>query len=123
MLEPASIARLFENTRNQKKFSAGQVIFTAAEKGEVMYAIVNGEVDLVIHDKVVETIQGGDVFGEGAIVRNEHLRVSTAIAKTDCQLAILDKEHFMFLVQENPVFGLMVIKSLSDRLVSLKQKL
>ena len=41
-------------------------------------------------------------------------------AKTDSLLAFLDREHFMFAVQQTPMFALEVMKSYSDRLRRLR---
>ncbi len=86
-----------------------------------MYGIVEGEVELCVDGKVVETILQGDVFGEGALVHEDHKRYETAIAKTDCRLVFLNRQHFFFAVQQTPMFALEVIRSYSDRLRRLKR--
>ncbi len=86
-----------------------------------MYGIVEGEVELCVDGKVVETILQGDVFGEGALVHEDHKRYETAIAKTDCCLVFLNRQHFFFAVQQTPMFALEVIRSYSDRLRRLKR--
>ena len=86
-----------------------------------MYGIISGEVEIVVEGKVVETIQKGDIFGEGAIVHLDRQRASTAIAKTDSLLTFLDREHFLFAVEQAPMFALEVMKSYSDRLRHLRQ--
>ena len=77
----------------------------------------------MVNGKVVETIKEGDVFGERALVSEDHKRASTAIAKVDSQLAFLDREHFLFAIQQTPMFALKVIRSYSDRLRRLKHLL
>ena len=78
---------------------------------------------MYINGKVIEVIQQGDVFGQGALVHENHLRASTAIAKTDCKLAFLDRKHFLFAVQQTPMFALEVMRSYSDRHRRLKKVL
>ncbi len=87
-----------------------------------MYGILEGEVDLVVDGTVVETLQQDDIFGEGALVQASQMRASTAIARTDCVLASLDRRRFLFAVQETPMFALEVMQSFSSRLRRLKQK-
>ncbi len=87
-----------------------------------MYGIIEGEVEMKINGKYIETLKEGDVFGEGALVHYDHLRTSTAIAKTDVKLAFLDRARFLFAIQENPVFALEVMRSYSDRFRHLKEK-
>jgi CRP/FNR family cyclic AMP-dependent transcriptional regulator len=102
------------------KVEPGEIIFRQGEQGQEMYGLLSGEVELKVNDHVKETIKAGDIFGEGAIVQPTHTRASTAIAKTDCEIATLDRERFLFAIQETPLFALEVIKSLSDRLRALK---
>lgn len=45
------------------------------------------------------------------------------IAKTDCTLITADQEHFMFAVQQTPMFALEVLKSYSDRFRRVKERL
>ncbi|HBE52956.1 MAG TPA: cyclic nucleotide-binding protein, partial [Cyanobacteria bacterium UBA11369] len=85
---------------------------------DLMYGILSGEVDLLVNGKVVETIETGAVFGTGALVEVKD-RTYSAIAKTNCQLAYLDRQHFLFAVQETPMFALEVMKSYSERISRL----
>ncbi|MGB5715366.1 MAG: cyclic nucleotide-binding domain-containing protein, partial [Waterburya sp.] len=48
--------------------------------------IISGEVEILVNGKVVETIQKGDVFGEGALLHLDHQRDSEAIALPLIQL-------------------------------------
>ena len=120
MLEPVKTIEFFQKPPSPKSFSAGSLIFQAGEQGELIYGIISGEVDILVNDKVVETIHEGDIFGEGVLLHLDRQRDSTAIAKTDSLLAFLDREHFMFAVQQTPMFAMEVMKSYSDRLRRLR---
>jgi CRP-like cAMP-binding protein len=121
MLEPAKTVLIYQKQPGIKEFSKGEVIFQAGEIGAVMYGVLEGVVDLYVGNKVVETIETGDVFGEGALVHESHKRATTAVAKTNCKLAYLDKDRFLFAVHETPVFALEVMRSYSNRLRRLKE--
>jgi CRP/FNR family cyclic AMP-dependent transcriptional regulator len=43
-------------------------------------------------------------------------RSATAVAKTDCKLAPIDRRRFEFMVQQTPFFSLTVMKIMADRL-------
>ncbi|NCO75457.1 MAG: cyclic nucleotide-binding domain-containing protein [Cyanobacteria bacterium] len=116
MLEATEIIELFFKHLEIKNIPLGEVIFKEGEKGNTMFALIEGEVELFLNDKVVEIIYKNDVFGEGALVQLNHIRFTTAIAKTDCQIAGLNKEKFLFLLQETPLFALDILRSLSSRL-------
>jgi CRP/FNR family transcriptional regulator, cyclic AMP receptor protein len=85
-----------------------------------MYGVLEGEVEVFHEGRSLELLKAGDVFGVGALL-GEGIRFHTAVAKTDCQLAFLDQERFLFAVQETPVFALRVLQAYSDRLNRLAQ--
>ncbi len=120
MLKPIETIKILLNSSNIKSLTAGEIIFQQGTEGKVMYGIIEGEVEMLVNDKIVETIQQGDVFGQGALLHSDHLRTSTARAKADCKIAVLDQEHFLFAVQETPLFALEVMRSYSDRFRRLK---
>lgn len=123
MLEPSEVIDLFFNHLKTQDVKAGEVIFKQGDTGEKMFALMKGEVELWLNNQVVEVINEHDVFGEGALVQLNHLRMTTAMAKTDCQLVELNKERFLFLLQETPLFALEIVRSLSSRLRKVKQKI
>ena len=122
-IKPVETVRIFQRHPELKTFQAGQVIFEEGQPGDCMYGIVEGQVDLQVNGKTVETIDAGDVFGEGVLVHPDGTRSSTAIAQTDCTLAYLDQERFLFAIQETPVFALEVMRSYSVRLRRFKHPL
>jgi CRP/FNR family transcriptional regulator, cyclic AMP receptor protein len=111
----------FQRDADPTAYQAGDIIFKAGEKGSVMYGVLEGEVELVVGDKVVEVIPEGEVFGEGALVQPSHVRASTAIARTDCKLAVLTQDRFLFAVQNTPMFAIELMRSFSSRLRRLKE--
>ncbi|MDY7023072.1 MAG: cyclic nucleotide-binding domain-containing protein [Cyanobacteriota bacterium] len=120
MLEPIQTIAIFQKNCEPHKVAAGETIFKQGEAGKEMFGIIEGEVQFYINEKEAESLKAGDVFGEGALVNNEHTRRSTATAKTDCTLAILDKERFLFAIQQTPMFALEVMRSYSDRVNTLR---
>ncbi|MBD2182333.1 Crp/Fnr family transcriptional regulator [Aerosakkonema funiforme] len=122
MLEPAKTIAIFQKQSDPKIFSTGEIIFEEGQSGDVMYGILEGEVDISVNGKVVETIKTGEVFGVGALVGIGN-RTYTAIAKIDCKLAFIDKKRFLFAVQETPMFALEVMKTYSERLTRLEHSL
>ena len=123
MLRPAKTVELFQRPPSPEFFVEGERIFEEGEPGQVMYGILAGEVEMYVNGKVVETLATGDVFGERALLHEEYLRASTAVAKTSCKLAFLDRKHFLFAVQQTPMFAIEVMKSYSERLRRLKHSL
>ncbi len=106
---------LFRNATDFESFLAGQVIFREGQPGDVMYAVSEGEVDILIHDKVIDTAGPGGIVGEMALI-DAKPRSATAIAKTDCKLVPISEKRFTFLVQQTPNFALQVMRVMADRL-------
>ena len=120
MLKPIETIKILQDNSQIQSFRTGDIIFQQGTEGNIMYGIMNGEVEMLVNDKVIETIKQGDVFGQGALLHEDHLRTSTARAKTNCQILLLDRQHFLFAVQETPLFALEVMRSYSDRFRRLK---
>ncbi len=106
---------LFSNSEDFVDFSTGQVIFKEGDPGKVMYAIIEGEVDVLVGGKIIDTVCMGEVLGEMALI-DENPRSATAIPKTDCKVVPISRRHFTFLIQHTPNFALEVMQVMADRL-------
>jgi CRP-like cAMP-binding protein len=99
----------------------GSVIFHPGERGECMFGLLEGTVDLSWNgDAGHERIQAGDVFGAGALVTQDHRRFGEARAVTACRLLVMNREKFLFAVQESPMFAIELLASIDQRLRRLK---
>jgi CRP-like cAMP-binding protein len=100
---------------------AGSMVFKAGESGDCMFGLLEGRVDLTWNgESGHERIEAGDVFGAGALVTPEHRRFGNAVARTDCKLLVMNKEKFLFAVQESPMFAIELLGSIDQRLRDLK---
>ncbi len=100
---------------------AGSLVFKAGESGDCMFGVLDGTVELTWHgESGHESIEAGDVFGAGALVTPEHRRFGNATARTDCKLLVMNKEKFLFAVQESPMFAIELLGSIDQRLRDLK---
>jgi CRP/FNR family transcriptional regulator, cyclic AMP receptor protein len=106
---------IFRYEQHTEQFLAGQVIFDQGEPGEVMYVVQEGEVDIFIGERLLETTGPGGVIGEMALV-DRTARSATAVAKTDCKLVPLDENRFKTQVHQTPFFAVQVMRILADRL-------
>ena len=97
------------------KFQPGEVIFPEGDKGDKMYVIRSGYVEVERDGKIVETLSGGGIFGEMALIDGSP-RAATARAKTACEVAPITEKTFLFLVHETPFFAIAVMRSLAGRL-------
>src|SRR5262249_45821242 len=107
---------IFRNARDVVTLEAGQVVFKEGEPGDVMYAVLDGRIDISRDGAVIEEVGVGGIFGELALVDDGGIRGATATAGTAVKLAPVDKQHFTFLVQEHPTFALQVMSVLAGRI-------
>jgi len=96
-------------------FKAGQTVFDIGEQAEMMYIVVEGEVEIQYNGRVLQTVGPQDVFGEMALI-DDRPRSARAIAKSDCRLAGINKDRFLVLVEKNPDFALEVMQIMAERL-------
>ena len=107
--------QLFRNAPEVIAVAAGKHIFRIGEAAKVMYLIIEGEVDLMLGDTVVETAGEGVFIGEMALIDDEP-RSASARAHSDCRVFPIDEARFQSLVKETPFFALQVMKTLARRL-------
>jgi len=99
----------------------GELIFRSGETGDCMFGLLEGSVELSWNGEAGhEVIQVGDVFGAGALVTPDHRRYGNARALSDCKLLMMNREKFLFAVQESPMFAIELLGSIDQRLRQLK---
>lgn len=97
------------------KLAPGEVVFAEGDKGEHMYVVRSGEIEIERNGQVIETLSGGGIFGEMALIDGSP-RSATARAKTDAEVAPINEKSFLFLVHETPFFAIAVMRTLAERL-------
>ena len=109
--------------RPTRSIQAGQVIFRDGDPGYCLYGVLSGEIELSSGGVPVETIGPGSCFGATALLEPEHRRFGEAKAVTDAELFEMNREEFLFAMQELPMFGLEMLHHLEERLQRLKYRM
>jgi CRP/FNR family cyclic AMP-dependent transcriptional regulator len=97
------------------KVPAGGVIFSKGEAGECMYIVQAGTIDMMIGDKVIETIGPNEALGFMSMIDNQP-RSSTATAREASELSLIDARTFRFMVDEVPNFASYIMAALARRI-------
>jgi CRP/FNR family cyclic AMP-dependent transcriptional regulator len=112
----------FRHSSDVLSYTPGQAIFRRGERGDQMYVVLEGEVDLVAGYSVLETAGPGALVGELSLV-DRRPRSASAIARTPCKLVPVDAKRFSFMIQETPGFALRVMRTMADRLRAMDTRM
>lgn len=97
------------------RFDAGTTIFRQGDPGDVLYILLDGTVDAVIHHETtgrsvrVNTMTKGAVFGEMAIL-DPKPRSATIVSMEDTTCYRMSAQQLERLNAENPSLGLRLMK-------------
>jgi CRP/FNR family transcriptional regulator, cyclic AMP receptor protein len=99
------------------KLKASDVLFQAGDPGESLFIVRSGSIELFIKDtagqKIVLTVaEEGDLFGELSLL-DSGPRTATAIALTDVELLVLDRDDLLLLFQKRPDAALHMLAAMS----------
>lgn len=113
---------LFRNETDGVEFAQGQRIFSAGDPADMMYVVLEGEVEISIRGKAVENLGPGGVLGEMALIDHAP-RTATATAATRCRLAAIPEKRFLFMLQQTPHFSLQIMRVIAERLRRMDDRL
>jgi len=111
---------IFRNDENAMILEPGQVIFKDSDPGDVMYVILEGNVNIIHNGNIIDTLGEGQIFGEMALI-DDSPRSADAIAATKSKIVPVNKKRFSSAIQLNPYFALQVMSIMADRLRNLMQ--
>lgn len=103
-----------------RTYAPGDIIFAENERGEEMYILSSGSVELKKRTEKGETLlkvidQPNDFFGEMALI-DENPRSATALSVAESKLIVVDRGSFERLVMSNGAFALKIIRKLSEHI-------
>ena len=95
----------------------GHTLFQAGDPGDSLFIVREGQIELFIKDTagqkiVLTTAEPGDMFGELAML-DHGSRTATALALTNCEVLVLDRDDLILLFQRKPEAALHMLGALS----------
>jgi len=106
---------LFSNNPDFINVEAGHSLFTEGEDGHLMFVLTTGRAEVIVNNRVVDTLLHGNIVGEMSIV-SPGPRSATVVASTDCQFVAIDEKRFLYLVAQAPYFAIHVMRVMAERL-------
>ncbi len=104
------------------RYSSGKIIMHEGQAGVFMYVVLEGQVAVTIHERIVEKVGPGGMFGEMALIERTD-RLANAVAETDCVLLAINRNVFLALVKENPEFGIALLRAVGERALFMASQL
>jgi CRP/FNR family transcriptional regulator, cyclic AMP receptor protein len=99
---------------------AGNDVFARGDPGACMYIVQSGIIEMVIGEKVIETVGANEAIGFMSMIDTQP-RSSTARVKEDCELSAIDQRTFRFMVDEVPNFAMYIMGVLARRIRGMGQ--
>lgn len=113
-------ANLFRHETDTLDLEPGQILFNAGDAGDCMFVLLDGALDVLVGETLVESSAPGAILGEMALIDGS-ARGATVVATERARLARVDARRFNFIIQNHPFFALHVMKVLADRLRRMNQ--
>jgi CRP-like cAMP-binding protein len=104
-----------------------QIVFSQGDPADAVFCIQKGKTQLKVLSKqgkeaILAILGVGDFFGEGCLA-GQPLRMSTAVAVTECSVLRIEKSAMIAALQDEPVFSALFIAYLLTRNVRIEEDL
>jgi YihY family inner membrane protein len=93
----------------------GTMIFDEGEKGDEMFYILSGTVDIVKDGRNITSIESGKYFGEMSFLISAS-RTASAVAREDVRLIRISHRNFGIMMKEFPELVPELLKEMASRL-------
>ena len=110
-----NILELFDDWEDVVKCKRGAELFAERTPADFMYVILDGEIELSLHNEPLGVEMDGGIIGEMAMI-NAATRSATATAISGVKLARLTRDEFKTFVDNNTEFAFHVMGVLANRL-------
>lgn len=110
----------FRDWSDLVEFPSGTVLFTEKDLADVMYVVIEGEVEVTLHGEPLGAEGPGGIIGEMAMI-NATIRSASATTLTKVKLARLNRDQFRTFVGDNAEFALHVMSVLANRLRAINE--
>jgi len=109
--------RALANVVDAIKLNPAETLFHAGDPGDSLFIVRSGSVELFIKDtagqKIILTVaETGDLFGELSLL-DSGPRTATAVAVTETELLVLDRDDLLLLFQKRPDAALHMLAAMS----------
>jgi CRP-like cAMP-binding protein len=91
-----------QNTMQERKFKKGDFVFEKGQRGNEMFIVEEGKVDLLVGGHTVLTVEEGEMTGEHSLIMGRCRNVSSQCVSDQCKLQVLRARDFYALLDSHP---------------------
>ncbi len=102
--------------RYGKTYRQGEHIFDYGDSTHNLYYMVNGQVQLVQHSKVIRTIEAGDYFGEMALLSNMPTIADAIVTSEQADVVLIYPDNIETLLLDEPKVAMKFLRQMATRL-------
>lgn len=113
---------IFKHAPNAMSVPPGHVLFREGDEAGTMYAVVSGELSVLVKGVEVEIVGEGGIVGEMGLI-NKQSRTATVVAKTASSVVAVGEQDFLRHVHNTPFFALQVLRITAERLRKVNELL
>lgn len=124
---PEEVLRRIDAKTMERTYRKGETVFLEGEPGQGLHYVRSGRVKVIKlaedgREHTIKFLQPGEIFAE-VLLFNRQPYPATVVAVEDCSLGLIRNEDLEALVLENNALALLLIRSLSQRLLYAQQKI
>ncbi len=117
---------LIEQRVVKRSFPKNTIILSEGDSSDSLYLILSGKVKVFLNDEngkeaILNYQEAGEYFGELSLI-DESTRSASIMTTDKCTLAIITKQAFHQLMQDNPAIAIHLLKDMVHRVRTLTEE-
>ena len=105
--------------RTRSELRRRQIVFSQGDPADTVFYLAKGKIELKVlslqgKEAILAILGAGDFFGEGCLT-GQPLRVTTAVAVTECTVMRINKSVIVALLRDEPDFAALFLSHLLGR--------
>ena len=109
------VRRRLAEIGKRRTYSPDEAIVREGSTGTALYIVLRGRARVERDGKAIGQLQGGDFFGELALIE-EHPRSATVIASEETDCLLFPAWEFTALLEEHPEIAVPIMRELIARI-------
>jgi CRP/FNR family cyclic AMP-dependent transcriptional regulator len=124
-LAPAD-REMIEQRVVRRSYPRNTIILSEGDNSDSLYLILSGKVKVFLNDEngkeaIINYQEAGEYFGELSLI-DESTRSASIMTTEKCTLAVITRQAFHQIMQENPTIAIHLLKDLVHRIRALTEE-